>query len=191
MYVSYDKAQVLPLYIVTAQLLQLPQAMLTEAHSHAWSVLQSGLRAAIQQQPSIPFSTLHTHALAIVGRSLVLTASPSQVLEIVGSIAVVKAELPASEALAWDKTVDTIAAFRACWCRQLQGVASGSGAQPAQNVDKRSVFYIGKEVLLFSLLRSLVAADVYQKVTVYVKRVKDSNLSNTDKRKKIMAGLME
>jgi hypothetical protein len=183
MYVSYDKAQVLPLYIVTAQLLQLPQAMLTEAHSHAWSVLQSGLRAAIQQQPNIPFSTLHTHALAIVGRSLVLTASPSQVLEIVGSIAAVKAELPASEALAIDKTVDTIAAFRACWCRQLQGVASGSGAQPAQNKD-----YIRQ---LFLLLRSLVAADVYQKVTVYVKRVKDSKVSINDKRKKIMAGLIE
>jgi hypothetical protein len=44
---------------------------------------------------------------------------------------------------------------------------------------------------LFSLVRSQVTADVYQKITVYVKKVKESTLANTDKRKKIMAGLIE
>jgi hypothetical protein len=56
-------------------------------------------------------------------------------------------------------------------------------AQPAQNTD-----YIRQ---LFSLVRSQVTADVYQKITVYVKKVKESTLANTDKRKKIMAGLIE
>jgi hypothetical protein len=58
-----------------------------------------------------------------------------------------------------------------------------SSAQPAQNTD-----YIRQ---LFSLVRSQVTADVYQKITVYVKKVKESTLANTDKRKKIMAGLIE
>jgi ankyrin repeat protein len=44
---------------------------------------------------------------------------------------------------------------------------------------------------LFSLVRSQVTADVYQKITVYVKKVEESTLANTDKRKKIMAGLIE
>jgi cell division septation protein DedD len=44
---------------------------------------------------------------------------------------------------------------------------------------------------LFSLVRNQVTPEVYQKITEYVKRVKESSLPNTEKRKQIMDGLIK
>jgi hypothetical protein len=44
---------------------------------------------------------------------------------------------------------------------------------------------------LFLLVRNQVTPEVYQKITEHVKRVKDSSLPNTEKRKQIMDGLIK